>query len=75
LSSLSRLHNVVSVLNSKALYDKCRIYRSDIYQNGFPYNSLIFAGETTNKDREIKKCLTEAYKKTDDEFLQEASKA
>ncbi|CAH3038494.1 unnamed protein product [Porites lobata] len=32
-------------------------------------------GETTNKDREIKKCMTEAYKKTDDEFLQEASKA
>ncbi|KAJ7393413.1 hypothetical protein OS493_006386 [Desmophyllum pertusum] len=32
-------------------------------------------GETANKDREIKKCLTEAYKKTDDEFLLEASKA
>lgn len=32
-------------------------------------------GDTTNKDREIKKCLTEAYKKTDDDFLHEASKA
>ncbi|XP_068753501.1 integrin-linked kinase-associated serine/threonine phosphatase 2C-like [Montipora capricornis] len=32
-------------------------------------------GETTNREREIKKCLTEAYKKTDDEFLHEASKA
>lgn len=34
-----------------------------------------FKGDTTNKDREIKKCLTEAYKKTDDDFLHEASKA
>ena len=34
-----------------------------------------FIGDTTNKDREIKKCLTEAYKKTDDDFLHEASKA
>ena len=33
-----------------------------------------FIGDTTNKDREIKKCLTEAYKKTDDDFLHEASK-
>ena len=44
----------------------------------FPYSSVYsstFSGETTNKDREIKKCMTEAYKKTDDEFLQEASKA
>lgn len=32
-------------------------------------------GETANKDREIKKCLTDAYKKTDEEFLVEASKA
>lgn len=32
-------------------------------------------GETANKDREIKKCLTDAYKKTDEEFLLEASKA
>ncbi|XP_078373744.1 integrin-linked kinase-associated serine/threonine phosphatase 2C-like isoform X1 [Oculina patagonica] len=32
-------------------------------------------GESANKDKEIKKCLTEAYKKTDDEFLLEASKA
>jgi len=32
-------------------------------------------GETGNKDREIKKCLTDAYKKTDEEFLVEASKA
>ena len=40
--------------------------------------SFIFSlslGETTNREREIKKCLTEAYKKTDDEFLHEASKA
>lgn len=44
----------------------------------FPYSSVYsstFSGETTNRDREIKKCMTEAYKKTDDEFLQEASKA
>lgn len=32
-------------------------------------------GEAANKDREIKRCLTDAYKKTDDEFLLEASKA
>jgi len=34
-----------------------------------------FIGDTTNRDREIKKCLTEAYKKTDDDFLHDASKA
>ena len=28
-----------------------------------------------NRDREIKKCLFEAYKKTDEDFLQEAAKA
>ncbi|XP_074625597.1 integrin-linked kinase-associated serine/threonine phosphatase 2C-like [Acropora palmata] len=32
-------------------------------------------GDTSNRDREIKKCLTEAYKKTDDDFLHDASKA
>jgi len=41
----------------------------------FLVNFLAHAGETANKDREIKKCLTDAYKKTDEEFLLEASKA
>ena len=45
-----------------------------LFSYSFVYSST-FSGETTNKDREIKKCMTEAYKKTDDEFLQEASKA
>ena len=33
----------------------------------------VFSGEVQNMDREVKKCLTEAFKKTDDEFLQLAS--
>ena len=33
----------------------------------------LSAGEVQNMDREVKKCLTEAFKKTDDEFLQLAS--
>lgn len=32
-------------------------------------------GEAANKDKEIKRCVTDAYKKTDEEFLLEASKA
>ena len=40
----------------------------------FLMNFLAHVGETANKDREIKKCLTDAYKKTDEEFLVEASK-
>lgn len=31
-------------------------------------------GEAANKDKEIKRCVTDAYKKTDEEFLLEASK-
>ena len=34
-----------------------------------------FTGEVQNFDREMKKCLVEAFKKTDDEFLQKASEA
>ena len=32
-------------------------------------------GEVQNLDREVKKCLIEAFKKTDEEFLQEATAA
>lgn len=38
-----------------------------------PSSHLLCAGEVQNMDREVKKCLTEAFKKTDDEFLQQAS--
>ncbi|XP_028394339.1 integrin-linked kinase-associated serine/threonine phosphatase 2C-like isoform X2 [Dendronephthya gigantea] len=31
-------------------------------------------GEVVNKDKEIKRCLIDAYRKTDEEFLQEATK-
>jgi hypothetical protein len=31
-------------------------------------------GEVVNKDKEIKRCLVDAYRKTDEEFLQEATK-
>ncbi|XP_046850839.1 integrin-linked kinase-associated serine/threonine phosphatase 2C-like [Xenia sp. Carnegie-2017] len=31
-------------------------------------------GDVVNKDKEIKRCLIDAYRKTDEEFLQEASK-
>lgn len=33
------------------------------------------AGEISNQDREMKKCLVEAFKKTDDEFLAQATAA
>ena len=38
-------------------------------------DSNIFAllGEVQNLDREVKKCLIEAFKKTDEEFLQQAT--
>ncbi len=34
-----------------------------------------FAGDVQNFDREMKKCLVEAFKKTDEEFLQKALEA
>lgn len=34
----------------------------------------MFLGDVVNKDKEIKRCLIDAYRKTDEEFLQEASK-
>ena len=36
---------------------------------------LIRLGEVQNLDREVKKCLVEAFKKTDEEFLQQATAA
>ena len=41
----------------------------------FCLSIYLYLGVVTNWEREIKKCLLEAYKKTDDGFLQEASKA
>ena len=35
--------------------------------------ALIFLGKVQNLDREVKKCLIEAFKKTDEEFLAKAS--
>lgn len=40
----------------------------------FPFPFPI-PGEIQNLDREVKKCLVDAYKKTDEEFLQKASAA
>ena len=34
---------------------------------------LLTLGDTQNLDREIKKCLVDSFKKTDEEFLQKAS--
>jgi len=34
-----------------------------------------YTGEVQNLDREVKKCLIEVFKKTDEEFLQKASSA
>lgn len=36
---------------------------------------LSSTGELQNFDREVKKCLIESFKKTDEEFLAEAAKA
>ena len=35
----------------------------------------MYTGEVQNLDREVKKCLIEVFKKTDEEFLQKASSA
>ena len=44
-----------------------------MYQNAHVVFFLV--GIIQNVDREVKKCLVDAYKKTDDDFLQKASEA